>query len=162
MSDEVVEICGSSGSGKTYLCMKMASLALLEQETGVIYIDTTNYVNQENLSQVISNFINESNPREKADAARIALSRFRLIKVFDLEELLIILSMIQSQLARKQMQVNLRMIVIDNLSNLFVPVGSKLQYYALIKELIFLIKSLTKRHFVGVLYTNNTKDANLV
>ena len=94
MSDEVVEICGSSGSGKTYLCMKMASLALLEQETGVIYIDTTNYVNQENLSQVLSNFINESDPREKVDAARIALSRFRLIKVFDLEELLIILSMI--------------------------------------------------------------------
>ena len=44
-SDEIVEVCGASGSGKTYLCLKMASLALLEQETAVIYIDTSNYIN---------------------------------------------------------------------------------------------------------------------
>ena len=53
-SDEIVEICGASGSGKTYLCLKMASLALLDQETAVIYIDTTNYVNPENMSLVLS------------------------------------------------------------------------------------------------------------
>ena len=29
-SDEIVEICGASGSGKTYLCLKMVSLALLQ------------------------------------------------------------------------------------------------------------------------------------
>ena len=32
----------------------MASLALLENETAVIYIDTTNYVNHENMSLVLS------------------------------------------------------------------------------------------------------------
>ena len=29
-SDELVEVCGASGSGKTYFCLKMVSLALLE------------------------------------------------------------------------------------------------------------------------------------
>ena len=29
-SDELVEICGASGSGKTYFCLKLTSLALLE------------------------------------------------------------------------------------------------------------------------------------
>ena len=53
-SDEIVEVCGASGAGKTYLCLKMASLALLEQETAVIYVDTTNYVNHENMSLVLS------------------------------------------------------------------------------------------------------------
>ena len=53
-SDEIVEICGASGSGKTYLCLKIAALALLQNETAVIYIDTTNYVNNENMSLVLS------------------------------------------------------------------------------------------------------------
>lgn len=65
-SDEIVEVCGASGAGKTYLCLKMASLALLDQETAVIYIDTTNYVNHENMSLVLSNFIQETEPNEKA------------------------------------------------------------------------------------------------
>ena len=29
-SDELVEVCGSSGSGKTYFCLKMVSLALVD------------------------------------------------------------------------------------------------------------------------------------
>ena len=53
-SDELVEVCGASGSGKTYLCLKMASMALLEKETAVIYIDTSNYVNQDNMNLVLS------------------------------------------------------------------------------------------------------------
>ncbi len=49
-SNELVEISGCSGSGKTFMCMKMASLALIEQDVGVIYVDTTNYLNNENIN----------------------------------------------------------------------------------------------------------------
>lgn len=49
-SDELVEICGASGSGKTYFCLKLTSLALLEQNVAVIYVDTSNYINGENMS----------------------------------------------------------------------------------------------------------------
>jgi hypothetical protein len=54
------------------------------------------------------------------------------------------------------------MIVIDSLSSLFAGVSPKQQQqFDLLKELLFYFKSLTKKHFVSVVYTNNTKDANL-
>lgn len=49
-SNELIEISGTSGSGKTYLCLKMASLALIDKDVAVIYIDTTNYLNNENVT----------------------------------------------------------------------------------------------------------------
>lgn len=52
-SDELVEVCGASGSGKTYFCLKLVSLALLEKNVAVIYIDTSNYVNQDNMTLVL-------------------------------------------------------------------------------------------------------------
>ena len=32
----------------------------------------------------------------------------------------------------------------------------------MIKDLLYFFKTLTKKHFIGVVYTNNTKDANLI
>lgn len=31
-SDEIIEVCGTSGSGKTYFCLKMACLAIIENK----------------------------------------------------------------------------------------------------------------------------------
>ena len=64
---------------------------------------------------------------------------------------------------RKQMQVDLRLIFIDSLSSLFSAVpNNKQHYFQMVKEVLYFFKSLTKKHLVGVVYTNNTKDANLV
>jgi type II secretory pathway predicted ATPase ExeA len=46
-------VCGQSGSGKTYFCLKLVSLALLEKNVAVIYIDTSNYVNSDNMTLVL-------------------------------------------------------------------------------------------------------------
>ena len=51
--DELVEVCGASGSGKTYFCLKLVSLALLEKNVAAIYIDTSNYVNSDNMTLVL-------------------------------------------------------------------------------------------------------------
>lgn len=56
-SDELVEVSGVSASGKTYFCLKMASLALLEKDIACIYIDTSNYVNFTNVNLVLRNFM---------------------------------------------------------------------------------------------------------
>jgi uridine kinase len=45
-------VSGVSGSGKTSFCMKMASLAL-DKNVSVIYIDTTNYLNADNVTLTI-------------------------------------------------------------------------------------------------------------
>ena len=61
------------------------------------------------------------------------------------------------------MTFDLRMIVIDSLSSLFASLSSKQQQYFLkIKDLLYYFKNLTKKHNVSVVYTNNTRDANLI
>jgi hypothetical protein len=60
------------------------------------------------------------------------------------------------------MKVDLKLIVIDSLSSLFATVSNNKQhYYQMIKELLCLFKTLAKNHFVGIVYTNNTKDAQV-
>ena len=67
-SDEIVEVCGSSASGKTYFCLKLVSLAMLESggganqnaqanNIGCLYVDTSNYVNSANVGLVLRNFM---------------------------------------------------------------------------------------------------------
>ena len=68
-SDELVEVCGSSGAGKTYFCMKLTSLALLEQDVAVIYVDTSNYVNADNINLCLKNFMNDSDHKAKEERA---------------------------------------------------------------------------------------------
>ena len=70
--------------------------------------------------------------------------------------------MILTQLKRRQMKVDLRMIMIDSLSSLFATsFGNKQHYYTMIKELLYFFRTLAKNHFVGVVYTNSTKDATV-
>jgi uridine kinase len=57
-SDELVEVCGASGSGKTYFCLKLVSHALLEKNVAVLYIDTSNYVNSDNMTLVLKVSLN--------------------------------------------------------------------------------------------------------
>ena len=60
------------------------------------------------------------------------------------------------------MQVDLRLIVIDSLSSLFAGLSTnKATYYQMVKDLLYYFKTLTKNHFVGIVYTNNTKDASV-
>ena len=82
--------------------------------------------------------------------------------MYDLEELFILLSMILTQIKTKQLQVDLRLIVIDSLSSLFAGLPTaKPNYFSMVKDLLYYFKTLSKNHFVGIVYTNNTKDASV-
>jgi predicted ATP-dependent serine protease len=95
--------------------------------------------------------------------ANEVLKRLRVIKVFDLEQLMVLLSLMLSQIKNKQVKFDLRMIVIDSLSSLFAQSSPKQQqYFQQIKDLLYYLKSLTKRHNVCVVYTNNTRDASQI
>lgn len=108
------------------------------------------------------NFITETEPAEKTQRVQSALSRLRVIKVFDLEELFIILSMIVQQVKTRSLSVDLRLVIIDSLSSLFAASSIKRDaFYQSVKDLLFYLKTLAKNHFVGVVYTNNTRDAGV-
>ena len=70
------------------------SLALLEKDVACIYIDTSNYVNSDNITLCLKNFMNDSDHKAKADRAADVLGRLRVIKIFTLDELLVLLAMI--------------------------------------------------------------------
>jgi RecA/RadA recombinase len=91
-SDELVEVCGVSGSGKTYFCLKMVSLALLEKDIAAIYVDTTNYVNQTNVNLVLRNFMSQSNQEEKTKKVQEVMGRLRVMKIYELDHLILLLS----------------------------------------------------------------------
>ena len=54
-SDELIEIVGPSAGGKTTLCLKIAIKALIDQDedTEIIYVDSTNYVNYDNVTYLL-------------------------------------------------------------------------------------------------------------
>lgn len=94
-------MCGSSGTGKTYFCLKLVSLALLTKDVACIYVDTSNYVNSDNINLCVKNFMNDADHKAKAERAADVLGRLRVIKIFQLDELLVLLSMILQQLRNK-------------------------------------------------------------
>ena len=79
----------------------------------------------------------------------------------ELDQLILLLAQIVSQLKSKTLKFNLRLIVIDSLSSLFsgIPTKQNQYYFSLVKELLFYLKTLTKKYFISVIYTNNTKDS---
>lgn len=87
------------------------------------------------------------------------MTRLRVLKIFTIEELFITLSMILTQLTKRQLQVDLRLVVIDSLSSLLAATSTnKQQYQQMVKDLLYYFKTLAKTHFVGVVYSNNSKD----
>lgn len=103
--------------------------------------------------------MNESDKERKAERAKEVLGRLKVIKINDLDELILLLARILSMIKNKQLNFKLKMIVIDSLSSLFCGIPMKgHQYFQMIKELMYYFKSFTKKHFISVIYTNNTKE----
>lgn len=58
------------------------------------------------------------------------------------------------------------MIIIDSMSSLFWEVGSKHaksqdKYQQQIKEILYYIKTITRKYFVSIIFTNNTKESGV-
>ena len=88
------------------------------------------------------------------------MTRLRVLKIFELDQLILLLAQILSMLKNKTLKFNVRMIIIDSLSSLFsgIPLKHNQYYFSLVKELLYYLKSLTKKYFISIVYTNNTKD----
>jgi len=83
-SNELVEISGCSGSGKTFLSLKMACLALIEHDVAVLYIDTTNYLNRDNVTLALKNFMAAADApvtdkAKRAEKAKELLGRLNVV-----------------------------------------------------------------------------------
>jgi len=158
-SDELVEIVGPSGGGKTTLALKIAARALLEKDAEVIYIDTTNYWNDTNVSALLTQTMSGYDIESTSDKLSWMLSRFRLYSIYTLEELVIFLSTIVSLIEKKSSKFEKpHILVIDSLSSMASSISNKPQLTGLMKEILTLFKKLNKKHYWMVIYTNNAYD----
>ena len=62
----------------------MASLALIERDVAVLYVDTTNYLNRDNVTLALKNFMGAAdNPvtdkAKKAEKAKELLGRLQVV-----------------------------------------------------------------------------------
>jgi hypothetical protein len=107
--------------------------------------------------------MSDADLERKQEKTRELLGRLKVIKIHDLDRLILLLAKIISQIKKKQLNFNLKMIIIDSLSSLFWESGSKSQkqhdrYQQLIKEVLYYFKILTRRYFISVIFTNNSRE----
>lgn len=62
----------------------MASLALIERDVAVLYVDTTNYLNRDNVTLALKNFMAAADApvtdkAKKAEKARELLARLKVV-----------------------------------------------------------------------------------
>jgi RecA/RadA recombinase len=82
-----------------------------------------------------------------------------------MDKLILLLAKLLSKLQHKQLNFPLKMIVIDSLSSLFWETNSAASSKAhdkhqqqLIKEVLYYLKVLSRKYFICVVFTNNTRD----
>ncbi len=107
----------------------MACLALIERDVAVLYIDTTTYLNRDNVTTALKNFMvaadaPATDKAKKAEKAKEILGRLQVVQIHDMDRLILLLAKLISRLQHKQLNFPLKMIVIDSLSSLFWETSS--------------------------------------
>lgn len=158
-SDEMMEVCGCSATGKTFFCIKMAALALVKREGLVIYVDTTNFMDADQFKNAIKKLIEGSTAEERERNVAECMEFLRIISVSDLEELTLFLAKLNSDLQKELLLTLPSILFIDSLSSLYVACPEKSQTpFAQIRDVCEHMKKLNKKHNVAVVYVNNSKD----
>ena len=156
-SDELIELVGPSGGGKTTLALRIASRALFEKDAEIIYIDSTNYCNDENIKALLSLSL-KSYEDSTQDTLYSKMSHFRTFKMYTLDELLLFLSTLISMCKKPTGSfIKPHIIVIDSLSSM-ASAYSKLEAMRYLKEALTLMKILNKKFYCMVMFTNNAYD----
>ena len=117
-SDELIEIVGPSGGGKTTLAIKIGLKALMEQDIEIIYIDTSNYVNYDNISHLIKQRLSGLDEDELNEKLGSVMSRFKVYNLYDMESLIVLLATLISSIKTKRMKTQPSILIIDSLSSL--------------------------------------------
>jgi RAD51-like protein 3 len=168
-SGQVIELCGSSSTGKTQLCHYLSMI--VAQTSGVYYIDTSLSFSPTRIRQMHDHYslIKVAENISLVEVPEIEmLDRIRCFEIFDAFVLLNLLEQINAMIESKESYFgkNLRMIVIDSITSLIAPIlgGVKkpnlTQYpqrqgHSLMVEISRLIKEIAVNHDVFVLLTNS-------
>jgi archaellum biogenesis ATPase FlaH len=116
----LIEIVGPSAGGKTTLCLKIAIKALLDQDedTEIIYVDSTNYVNYDNVTYILKQHLGGMDLNERDEIISKMLERFKVFNIYDVDHLIVLLATVVSQLKNNTAVSRPSLIIVDSLSSM--------------------------------------------
>ncbi|KAK3750631.1 hypothetical protein QZH41_012814, partial [Actinostola sp. cb2023] len=170
-SGEVTEIVGTAGSGKTQVCLSIASFVAMNLEKNIIYIDTQGSFSSERIKEMLK--ARDSMLTEQ-DIISI-LSRIQCFQTFDLFGLVGCLNNAKNSFYSEDdiFYNNVQLIVVDSVASVLTPVlgGQQItgktkfvgifipshQYprHSMMVHLSRSLKSLAVQHGLAVMVTNN-------
>ncbi|KAF8395059.1 hypothetical protein HHK36_018998 [Tetracentron sinense] len=155
---QLTELVGSSSSGKTQVCLQVASNVALEH--GVMFLDTCNSFSPKRIACFINQLLNPSFKEDKQKILERIMSSILCHSVFDIFQLLDILHQLQFKL-RSQVNTGdgeVRLLIIDSISSLITPFlgGSGAHGHSLMISTGYLLKKLAHEHNLAILVTNHT------
>nr|XP_027237106.1 DNA repair protein RAD51 homolog 4-like [Penaeus vannamei] len=163
MTGEVVEICGGWGEGKTSLCVQLALHAALRQGMHTLFIDPSASVSPSKLAPFIEALSEEEEVMEKA------LSRIKVTSPADIWGLFRALektyhpcitldgSAGSSSGSNSQSAGKLKLVIVDSLSNLVMPLldGTRKEGLGILSQLAITLKALASEQQIAVVVVNN-------
>jgi len=154
-SNNVTEIIGSPGSGKTLLCYTLIMTTILKTTDDILFIDSGTSFNYDrifSMSEELSLNRKETEPE--------FLSRVKSVKVFKPRELMMVLISLIKQLESNKGKQTIRLVIIDCFSSLMNMNRDLSDYATNLEEIYKLMRILNTKFYVGVLVTCavNTKN----
>ncbi|CAM1313313.1 RAD51D (predicted) [Pycnogonum litorale] len=151
VSGELIEVVGSSASGKTQFCLGTSLSMLQKKNANVLYLDTNCGFSSQRLMSMMCE-------RSSGNQAQ-QLERIRCVNVHCIFKMMQVLGVFRNHLKEQTdaFYSNTKLLVIDSICGVAAShVGGK-QTDGLghLSKLSFLLRCIAKEHFVAVLVTNN-------
>ncbi|GBG33806.1 DNA repair protein RAD51-like 4 [Hondaea fermentalgiana] len=164
-TQEITELCGPTGSGKTQFALRAASLVATSARGGrVRFIDASNAFHASRFSQLCDQHL--AAHKSANDLRAKALQRVRVIQAFDAQALNVALASISraeedgdDENSERASLGPLRLLVLDSISAIFSPIlGGKhsTAAHAALMRVALSLRSISKRYGLAVLVTNST------
>ncbi|KYQ90432.1 putative DNA repair protein [Tieghemostelium lacteum] len=168
LSGEIVEIFGSTASGKTQLAMNCTLSLAMQYKKNVIYIDSSSSFSPSRIVEMYNNNVIMKSTSNMTDDQEIftILDRIKLCSCYDATLLFELLNQLSLQLEnekRDQQNSNtyvcsLKMVVIDSIGTILSPLfgGKQTQGHYIMMAISRLMKQIADSFQVVFLVINNT------
>lgn len=155
---ELTEIVGAAGTGKSQICLSIATFTAMKAKQEVLYIDTGGSFSGTRMKEMLQGWNSSLDDQETHDV----LSRITVIQAFDIFSVLETLESVRHRLAVQVQDdgdnaQHVRMIIVDSVAAVVSPIlgGQQIHGHSLMVNLSRTLKSLVVEHSVAVVISNN-------
>ncbi|XP_014669925.1 PREDICTED: DNA repair protein RAD51 homolog 4-like isoform X2 [Priapulus caudatus] len=163
---EITEVCGSTATGKTQLCMSIAANVAARNGQNTFYISTNAGFFSDRLLQIIASKFTSDEGSVDESLVTAALARVRCQHAFELSDLMKTLHEVSNQLTSQVDSFfgSLKVIVVDSVTAVlsYLLSAQHAEGHRSMMELARLLKSLCAENGVAVVVVNTTLQSKLV